>query len=154
EAQGDSASPLAGIRVLDLSRVLAGPYATMLLGDMGAEGGKVERPGGGDETRAWGPPFGCGPSAYFLSANPNKRSAALDFNDPAHRDAVRRAAAHADVVVENFRPGTLARYGLDPADMRRANPGLVVCSVTGFGQDGPYAELTGYDAVMQGFVGL
>jgi len=154
-AQGEPApQPLAGVRVLDLSRVLAGPYATMLLGDMGAEVWKIERPGEGDETRAWGPPFVCGTSAYYLCANRNKRSAALDFNDPAHRAALLRAAAHADIVVENFRPGTLARYGLDPAEMRRANPGLVVCSITGYGQAGPYAELTGYDAVMQGFVGL
>src|SRR5262249_47544248 len=93
ESRPDPTSPLAGLRVLDLSRVLAGPYATQLLGDMGADVWKVERPGEGDETRAWGPPFVCGTSAYFLSANRNKRSAALDFNDPAHRDAVRRAAA-------------------------------------------------------------
>src|SRR5262249_4894076 len=147
-------APLAGVRVLDLSRVLAGPYATMLLGDLGADVWKIERPGLGDETRAWGPPFVCGTSAYFLSANRNKRSAALDFNVAAHRAAVLAAAARADVVVENYLPGTLARFGLDPATLRRTNPALVVCSITGFGQSGPYAELPGYDAVMQGFVGL
>jgi crotonobetainyl-CoA:carnitine CoA-transferase CaiB-like acyl-CoA transferase len=148
------ASPLAGIRVLDLSRVLAGPYATQLLGDLGADVWKIERPGLGDETRAWGPPFVCGTSAYYLSANRNKRSAALDFNDADHRAAILRAAAAADIVVENYLPGTLARHGLDAAALRRAHPALVVCSITGFGQDGTYAQLPGYDAVMQGFVGL
>jgi len=147
-------APLAGIRVLDLSRVLAGPYATMLLGDLGADVWKIERPGFGDETRAWGPPFVCGTSAYYLSANRNKRSAALDFGDAAHRRAILRAAEKADIVVENYLPGTLARHGLDAATLRSVNPALVVCSITGFGQDGPYAQLPGYDAVMQGFVGL
>jgi crotonobetainyl-CoA:carnitine CoA-transferase CaiB-like acyl-CoA transferase len=148
------ARPLAGLIVLDLSRVLAGPYATMLLADLGADVWKVERPGDGDETRAWGPPFVGGVSAYYLSANRNKRSAALDFHDRAHLAAVRRAAARADVVVENFLPGTLARFGLDAAALRRDHPALVMCSITGFGQDGPYAQLPGYDAVLQGFVGL
>ena len=148
------AAPLAGVRVLDLSRVLAGPYATQMLGDLGADVWKIERPGHGDETRAWGPPFVCGTSAYYLSANRNKRSAALDFNDAGHRAAILRAAARADIVVENYLPGTLARHGLDAAALRAANPALVVCSITGFGQDGPYARLPGYDAVMQGFVGL
>lgn len=149
-----AAAPLEGLVVLDLSRVLAGPYATQLLGDLGAEVWKVERPGGGDETRAWGPPFVGGQSAYFLSVNRNKRSAALDFRDPAQREAVRRAALAADVVVENFLPGDLAPFGLDPASLRAAKPDLVVCSITGYGQDGPYASLPGYDAVMQGFTGL
>uniref|UniRef100_A0A832I7E6 CoA transferase n=1 Tax=Eiseniibacteriota bacterium TaxID=2212470 RepID=A0A832I7E6_UNCEI len=146
--------PLEGVVVLDLSRVLAGPYATQILGDLGAEVWKVERPGEGDETRAWGPPFVNGASAYYLSVNRNKRSAALDLADPADRALVRRAALAADVVVENFLPGTLARFGLDPAELRRARPDLVVCSITGFGQDGPYAALPGYDAVLQGFTGL
>lgn len=150
----DAALPLEGLVVLDLSRVLAGPYATMLLGDLGAEVWKVERPGAGDETRAWGPPFVGGQSAYYLSVNRNKRSAALDFRDPAQREAVRRAALAADVVVENFLPGGLEPFGLDAASLRAAKPELVVCSVTGFGQDGPYAALPGYDAVMQGFTGL
>lgn len=148
------ARPLAGLTVLDLSRVLAGPYATQLLGDLGATVWKVERPGLGDETRAWGPPFVGGSSAYYLSVNRNKRSAALDFRDPSHRAALQRAAARADVVVENFLPGTLAPFGLDAASLRRGHPGLVVCSITGYGQDGPYASLPGYDAVLQGFVGL
>ncbi|MFN8586984.1 MAG: CoA transferase [Candidatus Eisenbacteria bacterium] len=146
--------PLEGVTVLDLSRVLAGPLATQMLGDLGADVWKVERPGSGDETRAWGPPFVGGMSAYYLSVNRNKRSAALDFRDATHVAAIRRAAMAADVVVENFLPGDLARYGLDPATLRAAKPELVVCSVTGFGQDGPYAALPGYDAVMQGFTGL
>ena len=155
EARGFvTSSPLAGLRVLDLSRVLAGPYATMLLGDLGADVWKIERPGFGDETRAWGPPFVCGTSAYYLSANRNKRSAALDFGDAGHRRAILRAAEKADIVVENYLPGTLARHGLDAAALRAVNPALVVCSITGFGQDGRYAALPGYDAVMQGFVGL
>jgi len=146
--------PLTGLVVLDLSRVLAGPYATQMLGDLGAEVWKVEKPGEGDETRAWGPPLVGGLSAYFLSVNRNKRSAALDFGDRDAADVIRRAAARADVVVENYLPGTLVKYGLDPATLRAANPELVVCSITGFGQDGPYAMLPGYDAMMQGFVGL
>ena len=146
--------PLAGLTVLDLSRVLAGPYATQLLGDLGARVWKVERPGSGDETRAWGPPFVGDTSAYFLSVNRNKRSAALDFNEPTHLAAIRRAAARADIVVENFLPGALVPFGLDAASLRRDRPELIVCSITGYGQDGPYAELPGYDAVLQGFVGL
>ncbi len=149
-----AARPLEGLTVLDLSRVLAGPYATQLLGDLGADVWKVERPGTGDETRAWGPPFVGELSAYFLSVNRNKRSAALDFRDAAQLAVVRRAALAADVVVENFLPGTLEAFGLDAASLRREKPELVVCSITGFGQDGPYAALPGYDAVLQGFTGL
>ena len=140
--------------MLDLSRVLAGPNATQMLGDLGAEVWKIERPGGGDETRAWGPPFVDGTSAYFLSVNRNKKSAALDLESAGDRAAVLGAARHADVVVENFLPGNLARLGLDLAALRRARPRLVTCSITGFGQDGPYASLPGYDAVLQGFTGL
>ncbi len=148
------ARPLAGLTVLDLSRVLAGPYATQLLGDLGATVWKVERPGSGDETRAWGPPFVGEASAYYLAVNRNKRSAALDFENSVQLAVVRRAAARADVVVENFLPGALERFGLDAATLRRDRPELVVCSITGFGQDGPYADLPGYDAVLQGWVGL
>jgi crotonobetainyl-CoA:carnitine CoA-transferase CaiB-like acyl-CoA transferase len=148
------AQPLAGLLVLDLSRVLAGPYATQMLGDLGAEVWKVERAGVGDETRAWGPPFVGDESAYFLSVNRNKLGVALDFTDAAHCEAIRRAAARADIVVENFVPGDLARYGLDGTSLRRDHPELIVCSITGYGQDGPYASLPGYDAVMQGFTGL
>jgi len=146
--------PLEGLVVLDLSRVLAGPYATQMLGDLGADVWKVERPGTGDETRGWGPPFVGELSAYFLSVNRNKRSVVLDFRDARDLAALERAALAADVVVENFLPGTLAPFGLDAATLRRARPGLVVCSITGFGQDGPYAALPGYDAVLQGFTGL
>jgi len=150
----DPTRPLEGLVVLDLSRVLAGPYATMLLGDLGAEVWKIERPDGGDETRAWGPPFVSGESAYYLSINRNKKSAALDFRDAADREALHRAARAADIVVENFVPGDLARFGLDAASLRRPHPDLVTCSITGYGQTGPYADLPGYDAVLQGFVGL
>ena len=115
---------------------------------------KVEHRDLGDETRAWGPPFVGGTSAYYLSVNRNKRSAALDFREAAHRAALERAAARADVVVENFLPGSLQRFGLDAASLRREHASLVVCSITGYGQDGPYASLPGYDAVLQGFVGL
>lgn len=147
-------TPLDGLVVLDLSRVLAGPYATQMLGDLGAEVWKVERPGTGDETRAWGPPFLGEASAYFLSVNRNKRSATLDYREAADRDAVWAAAMAADIVVENHLPGALAAFGLDAATMRSAKPELIVCSITGYGQDGAYADLPGYDAVMQGFVGL
>jgi crotonobetainyl-CoA:carnitine CoA-transferase CaiB-like acyl-CoA transferase len=140
--------------VLDLTRVLAGPYATQTLGDLGAEVWKVERPGSGDETREWGPPFIGEHSAYFLSVNRNKRSAALDFERADDLAALKRAALTADVVVENFLPQALVPFGLDAASLRRAKPELVVCSITGYGQDGPYAELPGYDAVLQGFAGL
>jgi crotonobetainyl-CoA:carnitine CoA-transferase CaiB-like acyl-CoA transferase len=146
--------PLEGLVVLDFTRVLAGPYATQMLGDLGAEVWKVEHPGLGDETRAWGPPFVGPHSAYFLSVNRNKRSAALDLRNPRDLEAVRRAANAADVIVENFLPGTLAGMGLDLAALRERRPELVTCSITGFGQDGPYANLPGYDAVLQGFTGL
>ena len=134
--------------------MLAGPDATQLLGDLGAEVWKVERPGAGDETRAWGPPFVAGESAYYLAVNRNKKSVALDLETPAGRAALARAALAADVVVENFLPGDLARLGLDLGALRRRRPDVVTCSITGFGQDGPYAELPGYDAVLQGFTGL
>jgi crotonobetainyl-CoA:carnitine CoA-transferase CaiB-like acyl-CoA transferase len=150
----EAARPLEGLLVLDLTRVLAGPYATQMLGDLGADVWKVERPGEGDETRAWGPPWVGELSAYFVSINRNKRSAALDFGDATHREAIRRAALAADVVVENYLPGSLARFGLDAASLRRVKSSLVVCSITGYGQDGPYAMLPGYDAVLQGFTGL
>lgn len=153
-ATPEARAPLAGLTVLDLSRVLAGPYATQLLGDLGADVWKIERPGAGDETRAWGPPFVGGESAYYLSVNRNKRSAVVDFRDGTQRAALRRACLEADVVVENFLPGHLAPFGLDAASLRRERPELIVCSVTGYGQSGPYADLPGYDAVLQGFTGL
>jgi crotonobetainyl-CoA:carnitine CoA-transferase CaiB-like acyl-CoA transferase len=154
-------APLAGLTVLDLSRVLAGPYAAQLLGDLGADVWKIERPGAGDETRAWGPPFVGGESAYYLSVNRNKRSAVVDFRDARQCTTLRRAGPRRrrgggapDVVVENFLPGHLEPFGLDAATLRRERPDLVVCSVTGYGQSGPYARLPGYDAVLQGFTGL
>ena len=151
-------APLADIRVLDLSRVLAGPWCTQLLGDLGADVIKIERPGTGDDTRHWGPPWhGEGDSrvaAYFLSANRGKRSAAIDFATEEGAALVRRLAQQCDVVVENFKVGGLARFGLDAASLRAANPKLVVCSITGFGQDGPYASRAGYDFIIQGMGGM
>jgi crotonobetainyl-CoA:carnitine CoA-transferase CaiB-like acyl-CoA transferase len=150
----DAARPLEGMQVVDLSRVLAGPYATQLMGDLGADVWKIERPGTGDETRAWGPPFVGGESAYYLAVNRNKKSAALDLADPRHLSALHAAIERADIVVENFVPGDLERFGLNASALRAAHPQLIVCSITGFGQDGPYAQLPGYDAVLQGFTGL
>ncbi len=151
-------APLEGIRVLDLSRVLAGPWCTQLLADLGADVIKVERPGVGDDTRHWGPPWhGDGErrvAAYFLSANRGKRSAAIDFATAEGAALVRRLAAQSDVVVENFKVGGLARFGLDAATLRAADPKLIVASITGFGQDGPYAERAGYDFIIQGMGGL
>src|SRR3990170_5027341 len=151
-------APLAGIRVLDLSRVLAGPWCTQLLGDLGADVIKIERPGAGDDTRHWGPPWhGEGTkrvAAYFLSANRGKRSAAIDFATEEGAQLVRRLAGQCDVVVENFKVGGLAKFGLDAASLRAANPKLIVASITGFGQDGPYAERAGYDFIIQGMGGM
>jgi crotonobetainyl-CoA:carnitine CoA-transferase CaiB-like acyl-CoA transferase len=150
--------PLAGVRVLDFTRVLAGPYCTMLLGDMGAEVIKIEEPERGDETRQWGPPWaGDGEdrmSAYYLCANRNKRSVTLNLKSSEGQAAARRLAAEAQVVVENFKPGTLAAYGLGYADVAVLNPALVYCSITGFGQTGPYSERPGYDFVIQAMSGL
>jgi crotonobetainyl-CoA:carnitine CoA-transferase CaiB-like acyl-CoA transferase len=147
-------APLDGIAVLDLTRVLSGPYCTMLLADMGARVIKIEQPGKGDDTRAWGPPFLEGESAYFLSINRNKESVTLDFKHPEGRRILDRLLERADVVVENFRPGTLGRLGLDYATLAPRFPRLVYCSVSGFGQTGPRRKEPGYDAVMQGEGGL
>jgi crotonobetainyl-CoA:carnitine CoA-transferase CaiB-like acyl-CoA transferase len=149
------AGPLTGLRVLDLSRVLAGPWATQMLADMGAEVVKIERPGSGDDTRGWGPPFVTegGDSAYYLAANRGKRSLAVDIARPEGQAVVRRLAARADVVVENFKRGDLARYGLDHAALSKARPDLVYCSITGFGQTGPHADRPGYDFMIQGMAG-
>jgi len=149
-----SAGPLAGLTVLDLTRVLAGPYCTMLLGDMGARVIKIEQPGRGDDTRAWGPPFVAGESTYFLSVNRNKESVTLDFKDPRGRDALDRLIARADILVENFRPGTLTRLGLDYDALKAAYPRLIYCSISGFGQTGPRSAQPGYDAVVQAEGGL
>jgi formyl-CoA transferase len=149
---------LDGIRVLDLSRVLAGPWCTQLLADLGAEVTKIERPGHGDDTRHWGPPWhGEGDrrvAAYFLSCNRGKRSAAIDFAQPEGAELVRNLARKADVVVENFKVGGLEKFGLDAASLRSANPRLIYASITGFGQDGPYSDRAGYDYIIQGMGGL
>jgi crotonobetainyl-CoA:carnitine CoA-transferase CaiB-like acyl-CoA transferase len=149
--------PLAGVRVLDLSRVLAGPLCTMVLGDLGADVIKVERPGTGDDTRTWGPPWAQGPdgreSAYYLSVNRNKRSVAADFKADDGRALVRRLARDADVVVENFAPGMLDGWGLGYAELSRDNPGLVFCSITGYASDGPEARRPGYDFAVQARTG-
>jgi crotonobetainyl-CoA:carnitine CoA-transferase CaiB-like acyl-CoA transferase len=147
-------APLDGILVVDLTRVLSGPYCTMLLADMGARVVKIEQPNRGDDTRAWGPPFLDGESAYFLSINRNKESVTLDFKRPEGRAVLDRLIARADVVVENFRPGTLGKLGLDYRSLAARQPRLVYCSVSGFGQNGPRSKEPGYDAVMQGEGGL
>jgi crotonobetainyl-CoA:carnitine CoA-transferase CaiB-like acyl-CoA transferase len=147
-------TPLQGITVLDLTRVLSGPYCTMLLADLGARVIKVEQPGKGDDTRAWGPPFQSGESAYFLSINRNKESITLDFKQPDGRAILDRLIARADVLVENFRPGTLAKLGFDYAALGPRYPRLVYCSISGFGHTGPRRREAGYDAVMQGEGGL
>ena len=146
-------SALEGIRVLDFSRVLAGPLATMSLGDLGADVIKVERPGTGDDTRAWGPPFKGDDSAYFLSLNRNKRSVVLDLATPTGRAAAAWLAGRCDVVVENFRPGLMDSWGLGYGDLGRAHPRLVYCSVTAFGSE-PASSQPGYDIIMQGLTGL
>ncbi|AEB11361.1 CaiB/BaiF CoA transferase family protein [Marinithermus hydrothermalis] len=145
--------PLEGIRVLDLSRILAGPVCTQILADLGAEVWKLESPWG-DDTRRWGPPFQEGESAYYLSANRGKKSVAVNLKDPRGQALVRELAARADVLVENFKAGTLARYGLDYASLAPLNPGLVYCSITGFGQTGPRAQEPGYDVALQGITGI
>jgi formyl-CoA transferase len=150
--------PLEGIKVLDLSRVLAGPWCTQLLADLGADVIKIERPGAGDDTRHWGPPWhGDGETrvaAYFLSCNRGKKSAAIDFGQPEGAALVRELAGQSDVVIENFRVGGLEKFGLDAASLRTANPRLIYASITGFGQDGPYADRAGYDYIIQGMGGL
>jgi len=158
-SQATPQGPLSGLRVLDLSRVLAGPWATQVLGDLGADVIKVERPSRRDDTRTWGPPFleDSSPTwdaAYYFCANRNKRAIAVDFGHPDGAALLRRLAASADVLVENYKVGTLARYGLDYAALKALNPKLIYCSVTGFGQTGPYAGRGGYDFLVQGMSGL
>lgn len=147
-------APLDGILVLDLTRVLSGPYCTMMLGDLGARVIKIEQPGKGDDTRGWGPPFVKGESAYFMSVNRNKESVTLNFKDPDGRALLERLIAKADVLVENFRPGTLDKLGLGQADVCARHPRLVYCSISGFGHTGPRRPEAGYDAVMQAEGGL
>ena len=158
-----SATPgaLAGIRVLDLSRVLAGPWCTQMLADLGADVVKVERPGLGDDTRQWGPPFlkdaqgnDTNQASYFTACNRNKRSVTIDMATPEGQALIKQMALQADIVVENFKVGGLKQYGLDHESLRALNPRLIYCSVTGFGQDGPYAERAGYDLMVQAMTGL
>jgi crotonobetainyl-CoA:carnitine CoA-transferase CaiB-like acyl-CoA transferase len=146
--------PLAGLTVLDLTRVLSGPYCTMLLADMGARVIKIEQPGSGDDTRAWGPPFVGSESSYYLSVNRNKESLTLDLKSPGARPVLDRLLARADIIVENFRPGAVARLGLDYASVSATHPRLVYCSISGFGQTGPRRDEAGYDAVVQAEGGL
>ncbi|MCH8685441.1 CaiB/BaiF CoA transferase family protein [Pedomonas mirosovicensis] len=155
------AGALAGIRVLDLSRVLAGPWAGQILADLGADVIKVERPKAGDDTRGWGPPFlkdqegnPTRESAYYLCANRGKRSLALDITHPKGQEIIRKLAAESDVLLENFKTGGLAKYGLDYETLRKINPRLIYCSITGFGQNGPNANRPGYDFLIQGMAGL
>ncbi len=154
-AESGSRAPLEGIRVLDLSRVLAGPLATMVLADLGADVIKVERPGDGDDTRHWGPPFAGEDAAYFLSLNRNKRSVVIDLKTPEGVEAVHRLAGGSDVLIENFRPGLMSALGLALADLRSANPRLVTCSLTAFGEETrESAGRPGYDIIMQALSGL
>ncbi|BEV72247.1 MULTISPECIES: CaiB/BaiF CoA-transferase family protein [unclassified Paludibacterium] len=149
------AGALEGIKVLDLSRVLAGPWAGQLLADLGADVIKIERPGTGDDTRQWAPPaLEDGTAAYFLCTNRGKRSLTVDIATAEGQEIVRRLACDADVLLENYKVGGLAKYGLDYASLSQLNPRLVYCSITGFGQDGPYSELPGYDYILQGMSGL
>ncbi|WP_248748005.1 CaiB/BaiF CoA-transferase family protein [Pseudomonas sp. MWU12-2037] len=152
---------LSHLRVLDLSRVLAGPWSGQILADLGAEVIKVERPGNGDDTRAWGPPFlkdaygeNTTEAAYYLSANRNKQSVTIDFTQPEGQRLVRELAAKSDILIENFKVGGLAAYGLDYGSLKALNPKLIYCSITGFGQTGPYAKRAGYDFMIQGLGGL
>jgi crotonobetainyl-CoA:carnitine CoA-transferase CaiB-like acyl-CoA transferase len=157
----DRPGPLADLKVLDLSRVLAGPWAGQLLGDYGADVIKVERPGAGDDTRSWGPPYArdadgndTADAAYFLCANRNKRSITIDITRPEGQRIVKALAMQSDVLIENFKVGGLLAYGLDYASLSAAHPGLIYCSITGFGQTGPYAPRAGYDFLIQGMGGL
>lgn len=149
-----SSEPLFGIKVLDFCRVVSGPFATMHLGDLGADVVKIEDPRGGDESRRYGPPFMGGESSYFLSVNRNKRSCAIDLKSPAGRDAVLALAAVADVVIDNFRPGTLDRWGLSYEALSAGNPTLIQCSISGFGRTGADANRPGYDLILQGESGV
>jgi len=155
------AGPLQGIKVLDLSRILAGPWSTQVLADYGAQVWKIEKPGEGDDTRQWGPPFlldaegnSTGQSAYFLCANRGKLSLAIDISSEQGQQQIRALALQADILVENYKVGGLAKYGLDYASLQQLNPRLIYCSITGFGQTGPYADRAGYDAMIQGMGGL
>jgi len=152
--------PLSHVRVLDMSRILAGPWAAQTLADLGAEVIKVERPGSGDDTRSWGPPFldaqdgGSKEAAYFMSANRGKKSVALDISKPEGQEVLKKLAAKADILIENYKVGGLARYGLGYEDLKKINPGIIYCSITGFGQTGPLSQRAGYDFLLQAMGGL
>ena len=155
------AGPLAGIRVLDLSRILAGPWASQMLADLGAEVIKIERPGSGDDTRSWGPPYmpdqkgdATTESAYFHGANRGKQSVTVDITQPEGQEIIRQLASQCDVLIENYKVGGLAKYGLGYQSLSKINPKIVYCSITGFGQTGPYAQRPGYDFLIQGMGGL
>ncbi|WP_449354316.1 CaiB/BaiF CoA transferase family protein [Virgibacillus natechei] len=148
------AGALENIRVLDLSRVLAGPYCTMILGDLGAEVIKVEAPGGSDETRKWGPPFQHEVSAYYLSANRNKKSITVDLKSAAGIEVIKSLVQESDVIINNFKSGTMERFGLDYETLAALNPGIVYCSITGFGETGPQKDMPGYDFIIQAMSGL
>ncbi len=150
----DPHGPLADVRVLDASRVLAGPFCGQLLGDLGAEVIKIERPGAGDETRAWGPPFAGPFSAYFLSCNRNKKSMGLDLGKPAGLELFYRLAAKSDILLENFRAASADKLGVSPAKLHAQNPRLIICSISGFGRTGPMSDVPGYDFAVQGLSGL
>ena len=145
---------LEGVRVLDLTRALAGPFCTLMLGDYGADVIKIELPGSGDDTRTWGPPFIGEESAYFLSINRNKRSLTLNFREPKAVEVFLKLAKDADVIVENFTPGVMKRLGIDYETVKEVNPGIIFCSISGFGQTGPYQARPAYDQIMQGISGL
>lgn len=145
---------LTGIRVLDLTRVLAGPLCTMILGDLGAEIIKVEAPGGSDETRTWGPPFQNGVSAYYLCANRNKQSMTVNLKTEEGKEIIKKLVTESDVLIHNFKTGTMERFGLSYDELKKYNPGLVFCSITGFGENGPYKNLPGYDFIIQAMSGL
>ena len=157
-------TPLKGIKVLDLSRILAGPWAGQMLADLGADVIKVERPGTGDDTRSWGPPYmpaamgfeglGACEAAYFQSANRGKRSLCVDMSQPKGQDIIKQLAMQADVLIEKFKVGGLAKYGLDFESLSQINPRLVYCSITGFGQTGPYKDRAGYDFMIQAMGGI
>ena len=147
-------APLSGIKVVDLTRVMTGPYATMMLGDLGADVIKIERPGKGDDTRGWGPPFVDGEASYFLSINRNKRSIALDLKSDAGKEVLAKLIAEADVLIENFSPGTMQRLGFGPEEMLAKHPSLVYASISGFGQTGPGKDRTAYDLIVQGMSGM
>ena len=159
-ADAKTETALNGLKVLDLSRILAGPSATQILGDLGADIIKIEHPDGGDDTRGWGPPFMHSPdggrieASYFACCNRNKRSVVLDFNNSEDRDTLIKLASKADVLIENFKPGSLVKFGLDFESLQKINSSLIYCSITGFGQTGPYSHKPGYDFLIQGMGGL